>query len=104
MMNILPVDAKVLIEQGAVTVLDVRELWEYEHCRLQDALHIPLRVLPVRLNELDARAPILVYCHHGARSVFACSVLERAGFSNVYNLYGGINHWSDTVDQSIKKY
>lgn len=104
MTNILPVDAKNLIEQEGVTILDVREFWEYEHCRLQNALHIPLRVLPVRHHELNRAAPVLVYCHHGARSVFACSVLERAGFTNVYNLYGGINHWSDTVDQSIRKY
>ena len=104
MKNLLPVDARELIEAGNVTILDVREMWEYEYCRLRDALHIPLRVLPVRSFELDPTRPTLVYCHHGARSVFACNVLERAGFTDVYNLYGGINHWSDTVDPSIGKY
>ena len=105
MTHLHPLDARRLLdEQDGFVLLDVREHWEFAHCRLEDAVHIPLGVLPLRLSELDPSVPHLVYCHHGSRSVFACRVMEKAGFSNVYNLYGGINAWSDLVDQRVKKY
>ena len=105
MTHLHPNDARALIDShDDVVLLDVREAWEYNHCRLEDAVHIPLGILPLRLSELDSSIPHLVYCHHGSRSVSACRVMERAGFTNVYNLYGGIQAWSDFVDPAVKKY
>ncbi len=105
MKQISPADFPDLLEEKPDAVLlDVREAWEREYARLGDSVHIPLALLPLRLQELDPAAAHVVYCHHGARSRFACSLLERAGFRHVYNLRGGINLWSQTVDPSIPRY
>jgi monothiol glutaredoxin len=56
------------------------------------------------IDTLPRDAKIVVYCHHGVRSKPACEQLIKDGFSNVYNLTGGIDAWSATVDDSIPRY
>ena len=50
------------------TVLDVREARELEICRLEGALHVPMAEIPARTDDLPTREPLVVICHHGARS------------------------------------
>ena len=105
MTNISPVEARQLIQDREhCVVLDVREQWEYNISRLDNAVHIPLRSLQDKLPELDPTVPYLVYCHHGSRSLFACALLVRAGFAEVLNLHGGIDRWSLTLDPKIRRY
>ena len=87
-----------------VTLLDVREPWEYALCRIDGSLHVPLGQLPSRLAELDPARTTVVICHHGMRSLHAGAFLKRQGFANVVNLSGGIDGWARTVDPAMAVY
>ena len=56
------------------------------------------------VSGLKKDAPIALHCHHGTRSRNAAEQLLRAGFTNVYNLEGGIAAWSRDVDPSVPQY
>jgi rhodanese-related sulfurtransferase len=85
-------------------VLDVREPWEYEVCRIEDSLHVPLRSLPAAADELPRDRDIVVVCHHGRRSLHAAVWLARSGFPRVINLRGGVAAWADEVDPAMPRY
>lgn len=86
-----------------VVLLDVREPGEAEICRLGELL-IPLGELPSRLDEVPKTDRMVVYCHHGGRSARAVEILQEAGFTNLYNLKGGIHAWASEVDLSMQVY
>ncbi len=88
----------------AITVLDVRETYEWAIARLPDARLIPLGSLPRAVNSLDRAAEIVAYCHHGTRSAAAVAWLQDQGFANVSNLVGGIDRWSLEVDNTVRRY
>ena len=97
-------ELKRRIDQGErVFLLDVREAAEYETVNLGGGL-IPLGELPARLGELDPSREIIVYCHHGARSVTAVNYLRANGLSKARNLAGGIDRWSVDIDPSVRRY
>jgi rhodanese-related sulfurtransferase len=85
-------------------LLDVREPFEVEAVALPDTVHIPMRELPVRLNELDRDAEIAVLCHHGARSAYVARFLATQGFRNVRNVAGGIDAYAKRVDRTLPRY
>jgi len=85
-------------------LLDVREAWEVQICRIPDSLHIAMGEVPARAGELDPEAPLVAICHHGGRSMQVAVLLERNGHKNVYNLVGGVDAWSRTVDPSMPVY
>ena len=89
---------------GPVSLLDVREPWEYEVCRIEGSRLIPLSQLPARLGELDPGRTTVVICHHGVRSLRAAAYLEHCGFADVVNLSGGIDAWAKTVDPGVPVY
>jgi sulfur-carrier protein adenylyltransferase/sulfurtransferase len=88
---------------GDVTVLDVREPYEYEVANIGARL-IPLGELPERLVELDKDETFAIHCRTGGRSANAVKLLQDAGFENVYNVKGGIVAWSEEIDPSVPKY
>jgi rhodanese-related sulfurtransferase len=73
--------------------LDVRTLAEYKEFHIKGAYLIPLNELEDRLDELPKDKPILVYCRTGHRSAIASDILVKNGFSQVYNMKGGIYEW-----------
>ena len=85
-------------------LLDVRETWEFDICRIGGARLIPMRTIPARCFEIDRQAEIVVVCHHGARSYQVCMFLEQQGFGRLYNLYGGMAAWSRDVDPAMPTY
>jgi rhodanese-related sulfurtransferase len=85
-------------------LLDVREPWEFQTCRIADSLLVPMRSLPARLPELDPGTPTVVICHHGARSMQVAYFLAHQGFSEVYNLAGGVSAWARSVDPAMPVY
>lgn len=85
-------------------LLDVREPWEFDVCRLPNAKLMPMRSVPARYPELPREAEIVVVCHHGARSYQVAMFLEHQGFGNVINLYGGMAAWSRDVDPATPTY
>ncbi len=89
-------------------LLDVREPWEaaLASIRLDGVASklIPMGQVSGRLAELDPAQPVVVYCHHGMRSLQVVAFLERQGFESVYNLAGGIDAWSCEADPSVPRY
>ncbi len=83
-------------------LIDVRENTEYLVSNL-DGQHIPLGELPSRLDEIEADkdAEVVMMCRSGGRSGRAIGIMESNGFTNVYNLKGGITAWSNEIDPSM---
>lgn len=85
-------------------LLDVREPWEFDVCRIPAAKPMPMRSVPARYPELKRDDEIVIVCHHGARSYQVAMFLEHQGFTNVYNLYGGLAAWAQQVDPTMPTY
>jgi len=90
--------------RDAPVLLDVREPWEFQTCRIENSLLVPMREIPARLAELDPEAETVVICHHGGRSMQVALFLERQGFKNVHNLAGGVDAWARSVDPAMPVY
>jgi rhodanese-related sulfurtransferase len=87
-------------------LLDVREPEEHDLAALPNAKLIPLGQLAGRVHELLAlkEQDMVVYCHHGIRSLHAIHLLRPFGFTRLSNLAGGIDAWSREVDPSVPRY
>ena len=93
------------LRSGApVTVVDVREPYEWRIARIEGAQLMPLSGFARAATTLDPGGDVVVYCHHGVRSQAAAEMLVAAGFSRVWNLTGGIDRWSVEVDPSVPRY
>jgi rhodanese domain protein len=88
----------------AFLLLDVRTDEETAVCALPDSVHIPMNLIPLRSNELPDSLPIVVYCHHGIRSLHTAMYLADAGFETLYNLQGGIDAWAAQIDENMARY
>jgi rhodanese-related sulfurtransferase len=93
-MNLIPqvTPAQLSIVRDNVAVLDVREPEEVACGQIPGSTNIPLGQLPLRLDELAPRRPIVVVCQSGRRSQHAAEMLTVAGFMGS-NLAGGLNDW-----------
>jgi len=85
-------------------LVDVREDWEAAIARLAGAMHIPMGQIAARLQELDPTKPVVVYCHHGIRSLNVALALRSRGFADARSLRGGIDRWSTEIDPSLPRY
>jgi rhodanese-related sulfurtransferase len=105
MSEIGPQDLKARIDgRTAPLLLDVRQDWETKLCRLPNAVHIPIEEIELRVEELNADDPIVVYCHQGVRSAAVAEYLRSLGFKDVKNLSGGIDLWARTIDPGMRRY
>ena len=98
---------RLMAEKGAdLRLVDVRDPEEYEFCRLAGAELIPLLTLtadvPAKLPDKDA--DIIVYCHHGMRSMQATEQLRAMGYPNARSMAGGIDKWSTEIDSTVRRY
>lgn len=84
-------------------LLDVRTKQEIEIAKIKNSVWMPLSDLEQRYLELDKSKEIVVYCHHGSRSLAAAKFLSSKGY-NAKSLSGGIDAWSCEVDDSIPTY
>jgi len=102
---ITPAELKAKIDRkDTFVLLDVREPFEYNICKINGSRLIPLGELPARLSELDSADEIVLQCKSGVRSAKALKILQEAGFRKLVNLRGGILEWADTIDPSLPKY
>jgi adenylyltransferase/sulfurtransferase len=85
-------------------LLDVREPHEHAIARLAGSVLVPLAELPGRAGALDRARDTVVYCHLGQRSALAARMLAQAGFTEVWNLAGGIDAWSVEIDRAVPRY
>ncbi len=93
-------EAKALIDQSDVVLVDVRSQNEYNGGHIKGAILLPLPQVSVDAEKAlgDKDKTVIVYCQSGARSKLAASLLQRKGYQNVYDL-GGINAWPYEVVQ-----
>lgn len=85
-------------------VLDVREPWELDICKIDGSLAVPLGTLPQNLDRLPRTGPLVVMCHHGGRSMQAVMWLRAQGYANAVNLRGGIHEWARQVEPTMATY
>ena len=103
--EITPEDLRRKIESGErLVLLDVRRPDEVATAALAGHVHIPLDEIESRLDELDADADTVVYCHHGVRSLSVTVYLRNLGFRKVASLAGGIDRWSERIDPAVPRY
>lgn len=84
-------------------LLDVRNPWEFEICRIDGSLLLPLGQLPSRVAEVERGRKIVVYCHHGQRSLMAAEFLSQEGYDAV-SMAGGIEEWAREVEPGMARY
>jgi rhodanese-related sulfurtransferase len=96
MFGIREIDSHQLEEalKSGVQLIDVRTEAEHAQAKIEGSTHIPLHLLPLKLQDLKGGQPIVFYCRSGARSAQACAWLMSQGIDNVYNLSGGIMSWA----------
>ena len=98
-------ELKARLDSGdAPTLLDVREMGEWDIAHLPGATLIPRGQLANRVSELTRARELVVYCRTGARSGQATRLLLELGFNNVRNLRGGIDAWAQRIDTSMPRY
>ncbi len=94
---------KWMKENKPFLLLDVRRDDERELCHL-GGIHIPLQELEARFEEIPRNeGPVIIYCHHGVRSLNAAQFLKYHGH-DALSLRGGIDAWSLEIDPSVPRY
>ncbi len=85
-------------------LLDVREQEEVELVQLPNSAHIPMGDIPSRLHELDPDSEIVVYCHHGVRSLQVVHFLHQHDFEHTVSLAGGVDAWAIEIEPEMTRY
>jgi rhodanese-related sulfurtransferase len=99
-------EVKRRLDAGEVlNLVDVREPEEYQICRIDGANLIPMRQISQQLERLEeATAPLIVFCHHGVRSLNVVGWLREQGLADCQSMAGGIDSWSREVDPGVPRY
>ncbi len=104
-MEIDPKSVKEMLDRGALALfVDVREPWEHETCHIEGATLIPLRQIPADLARFQNAKQIVLFCHHGTRSMNAVRWLRSQGIANALSMAGGIDRWSVEIDPQVPRY
>jgi rhodanese-related sulfurtransferase len=107
-LEISPQNVKSLLDGGGnISLIDVREPAEHAAARIEGADLIPMRTVPGELPSLDARAQdrtLIVFCHHGVRSLNVVHWLRQNGVEACQSMAGGIDAWSLHVDSAVPRY
>lgn len=106
--EISPVEVKAWLDsdnKNSPFLLDVREPSEHETAKVEGFTLIPMHSVPNNLSSIPDNQPIICMCHHGGRSMKVAQFLrEQYSDREIYNLTGGIDAWSLTIDPSITRY
>lgn len=103
MKEISVLDLSLKLKEKKIILLDVREKYELKIAEVSGAVNIPMMQIQAKISELNKKDVFAVMCHSGVRSAQVCHFLDYHGFT-AYNVLGGINQWSEEIDQNIKKY
>ncbi|MFY9584882.1 MAG: rhodanese-like domain-containing protein [Candidatus Acidiferrales bacterium] len=104
-MQIEPRAVKQRLDRGDKFLLvDVREPWEHEICRIKGAKLIPMGALAGNLATLEQDEEVVLYCHHGIRSLDAAAWLRAQGVEGAWSLAGGIERWATEIDPRVARY
>lgn len=105
--EITPRDFRARRDAGeAIVLVDCRTAAERATAAIDGSIHVPMHELSARLDALRAHeaAPVVVHCHHGARSLQVTAALRQAGFEDVRSMAGGIHLWSLDIDPAVPVY
>ena len=93
--SVEPAKFEELTKENDIVVLDVRSAFEFKGDKIAGAENISYSApdFKDRIGKLDKEKTYLVYCATGSRSAGACNYLKTSGFTHIYNLKGGIEHW-----------
>ena len=100
-------ETRELLDSGLpLRLIDVREPDEFAICKIEGAELLSLSVFAEQFSTKlpDTSERILLYCHHGMRSMRAAQYLENRGYSNVSSMDGGIDAWSLDIDAAVPRY
>ncbi|MEZ5351778.1 MAG: rhodanese-like domain-containing protein [Bryobacteraceae bacterium] len=101
-------EVKARLDAGeALRLIDVREVHEHALTRIEGAELIPMNTVPQRVGELEAHADaatVVIFCHHGMRSLSVVDWLRRQGLEQCQSMAGGIDAWSVAIDPSVPRY
>ena len=100
-----PTEIKARLDRGdEVLLIDVREHDEVAIAALPGAVVCPLSLAVNWIDNVPTGRPIVVFCHHGIRSMHAAKALAERGHQNLINMTGGIDLWSQQVDPAVPRY
>jgi rhodanese-related sulfurtransferase len=103
--EITPRDVKdLLARDDKVLFVDVREPWEYDAAHIEGSVLIPLGQIPSNLARLENAEQLVLFCHHGMRSLDAAAWLRAQGVEAAKSMSGGIERWSTEIDPSVPRY
>ena len=101
-------DVKRRLDAGETLVLiDVREPFEYQICQIANSELIPMNTVPVELQRIERKSDggvLIVFCHHGMRSLSVVNWLRQQGVTECQSMSGGIDSWSIGVDPLVPRY
>src|SRR5262245_35744813 len=103
--EITPAEVKAKLARGEqFAFIDVREPWEYDASHIEGSRLKPLRTIPAKRPKLTGAAEVILFCHHGMRSLDAANWLRAQGVENARSMNGGIDRWSVEIDSKIPRY
>jgi len=104
-MEVAPGEVKDMLARGEkLFFVDVREKWEYDTTHIEGSVLIPLREIPANLARLEAASELVLFCHHGMRSLDAAAWLRSQGVEGARSMAGGIDRWSAEIDPNVPRY
>ena len=96
-----------LAENADLLLIDCREPDEWQVARIESATLMPMSEIASRFEEINKAGsdrPVVVYCHHGGRSLRVTQWLREQGLTHASSLAGGIDAWSEQIDPSVPRY
>lgn len=103
--EIAPRDVRAMIQSGEKFLfVDVREKWEHETSQIEGAILISMRDIPAKLSRFSAVEPVVLFCHHGIRSLDAAAWLRNQGIQGARSMSGGIDRWAAEIDPRVPRY
>ena len=107
-LEVTPQDVQRRLLAGEkLALIDVREPVEFQMACMEGAELIPMGSIPAALSLLEAQAdttPLIVFCHHGVRSLNVVHWLREHGLDACQSMAGGIDRWSREIDPGVPRY
>ena len=103
--EITPREVKNMMDRGEKFLfVDVREKWEFDTSWIQGAVLVPMREIPANLAKFEEADQIVLFCHHGIRSLDAAAWLRSQDLAGAKSMERGIDRWSAGIDPSVPRY
>jgi thiosulfate sulfurtransferase len=92
--------AKELIDQGNITIVDIRDTSSFEEGHIENAVSVNDTNIEEFVNSADKNQPVLCYCYMGFSSRNAAQYFKEQGFETVYSMTGGFTEWQRVNENS----